>query len=242
MFNISIQKNLKAILIPGLVFQSIVTGGGFATGREIVQYCIRHGIAFPWILITILIFFIVLNFLMIETARLFQAFDYRSWGQKIIPKLWIVLDVLFVAMAILVCSIVISGAVEVVQDIIAIPAIVSLFISIVIIVLITAGGKKYVLTTKIFGACFLMLGYLMFLFFSISNFGNSLYHNVHTFGNVHGWWISALEYVGYNTVALPACLYTFQYVKSRKQALLASVFSGFMVIIPMLFVSLSVLS
>ena len=33
----------KKYLLPGFIFQSIVIGGGYGTGREIVEYFLRHG-------------------------------------------------------------------------------------------------------------------------------------------------------------------------------------------------------
>ncbi len=33
----------KAYLLPGFVFQSIVIGGGYGTGRELVEFFLREG-------------------------------------------------------------------------------------------------------------------------------------------------------------------------------------------------------
>ncbi|HXV87244.1 MAG TPA: hypothetical protein VD793_11115, partial [Gemmatimonadales bacterium] len=35
----------RKYLLPGLVFQSIITGGGYGTGRELVEFFLQYG---PW--------------------------------------------------------------------------------------------------------------------------------------------------------------------------------------------------
>lgn len=235
-------SKIRAIIIPGLVFQSVVTGGGFATGREIVQYCLRHGVAFIWILLIVFSAFTLLFFLLIETAKRFKAYDYRSWAKKVLPKFWIVLDVLFIMMAILVCAIVLSGAVEVLQDIIAIPAILGMSGAILIIGLISFGGRKLVLFTKVIGALLLTFGYLAFAIGSIQNSTKELLSTSTMIVSKDSWLFSALEYVGYNTVALPACLYALTDIKSTKQSIIASIIAGILLVIPMFLVAISILT
>lgn len=33
----------KTYLLPGLVFQSVIIGGGYGTGREIAEFFLSHG-------------------------------------------------------------------------------------------------------------------------------------------------------------------------------------------------------
>lgn len=62
-------------LLPAIIIQSVLIGGGFATGREIVQYGAKFG-ALGWLGgIGILFGFIVMAVLMFEFARKYKAFE-----------------------------------------------------------------------------------------------------------------------------------------------------------------------
>ena len=65
------------LILPGVILQSVLIGGGYATGREIVEFGATYG-ALGWIAgLAILVGFGLMAFLMFEIARRFQVFDYR---------------------------------------------------------------------------------------------------------------------------------------------------------------------
>lgn len=69
-------------ILPGIILQSVLIGGGFATGREIVEYGAKFG-ALGWLGgIGIFIGFTVMAILSFELTRMFQAYDYRSLLKK----------------------------------------------------------------------------------------------------------------------------------------------------------------
>lgn len=38
------MEKLKRIIIPGIIFQAVIIGGGYISGREAMEYCIKFGI------------------------------------------------------------------------------------------------------------------------------------------------------------------------------------------------------
>src|SRR5699024_11610473 len=75
-----------------VVIQSTLIGGGYATGREVVQYGAGYG-ALGWITgLTILVGFAIMAFLMFEIARLFRAYDYRSLVKQVLGPFWFLYD------------------------------------------------------------------------------------------------------------------------------------------------------
>ena len=63
---------------PGFVLMSVLIGGGFATGREIVQYGGQYG-ARGWIVgLSIALVFSIICMVSFEIARKYKAYDYRS--------------------------------------------------------------------------------------------------------------------------------------------------------------------
>src|SRR5699024_7665393 len=93
----------------GVVIQSTLIGGGYATGREVVAYGGKFG-AIGWITgLTILVGFAVMAFLMFEVARLFRAYDYRSLVKQILGPFWFLYDIIYFLLAILMISIVVAA-------------------------------------------------------------------------------------------------------------------------------------
>src|SRR5690349_384890 len=104
-------ESIFRILLPGFVFLSLITGGGFATGQEVVQFCLSHGKHSVSFMAVVLVALILLMYLTAETARAFHAYDYRTWARAMLPgRTWIALEIVYFAMTVLVCAIVLSAA------------------------------------------------------------------------------------------------------------------------------------
>src|SRR5204862_3242724 len=70
----------KRYLTPGLAFVAAVIGGGYATGRELVEFFLPAGAAggLLGMVVTMLVWSLVLA-ASFELARRARAFDYRSF-------------------------------------------------------------------------------------------------------------------------------------------------------------------
>lgn len=227
-----------AALIPGFVFLSLITGGGFATGQEVVQYCLAHGKhAFSFVSV-VFVAIVLLTYLTAETARHFQAYDYRTWARAMLPgPSWILLELVYFAMTILVCAIVLSAAASVLGTVSVLPGMFGLLLAAAVSLVLTAIGRRAVIATKLIGALLLALGYLSFAFLvatpaTIPELARS--------SGTPGWLRDALLYVGYNAVAFPAALYTLRDLKSRSQSLAAAVFAGSITVIAFLSVMVAI--
>ncbi|MBN1504707.1 MAG: hypothetical protein JW952_06590 [Candidatus Eisenbacteria bacterium] len=232
-------RRVTRVLVPGLVFQSVVTGGGFATGREIVEYCVRHGLGGIGVLVVSAVGFGILFFLAAEIARVYRVFDYRSWARVFLGPAWPVLDLIYGAMAVLVCAIVVSAAVEVLFRVVALPAAVGVMGAVVLGAAIVAWGRTAVMATKLIGATILSAGYGLFAIASLSRAG--AWRDILAHGRVNGWALSGLEYVCYNAVALPACLYAFDLLRTRAEVVASSVAAALLIVVPMGLVATAVL-
>ena len=74
------MRNLQRLLIPGAVLQSVMIGGGYGTGREVVEYFTRFG-AGPGLFGLVLagVGIAVVFALSLELARRAGAYDYRTF-------------------------------------------------------------------------------------------------------------------------------------------------------------------
>ena len=67
------RATFKRIVLPGIILQSVLIGGGYATGREIVEYGARFG-ANGWVSgLAIFFGFSLMAMLSIEACRQWQV-------------------------------------------------------------------------------------------------------------------------------------------------------------------------
>lgn len=228
-----------ATVLPAIVFLSVITGGGFATGREVIQYCLRHGPGGAlWVTVAVFVALTILLFLTIESARRFDVYDYRRWARVMLPRGGhVVLELVFVAMTVLVCAIVLSSASAVLETVALMPGAAGLLIAALLTFALTAVGRRAVIATKVVGALMLASGYVMFAIVTVEP---DSVGRVFTDTGESGWAGSAMLYVGYNAVALPASLYAMRGIRSRGQAAIASLTAAVVTMIAFASVALTI--
>lgn len=100
----------RTYVVPAAVFQSVIVGGGYATGREVVEYVSRHGDSGGLIAcgVIAMLFGIVLatSFALAHRLRLT---DYRHFLRALLGRGWVVYEVLFVALLVVVIAVVASA-------------------------------------------------------------------------------------------------------------------------------------
>src|SRR5690606_16491620 len=75
----------KAYLLPGFVFQSIVIGGGYGTGRELVEFFLREGPAPGYLgMVTAMLIWGLILALGFELARVGRNYDYRTFSKALL--------------------------------------------------------------------------------------------------------------------------------------------------------------
>ena len=101
----------RKYLLPGFVFQSIVIGGGYGTGRELVEFFLTEGPAGGYLgmLISTVIWGVILA-LSFELARAGRFFDYRTFLSSLLGRGWVAFEVLYVLQVILTVAVVGSAS------------------------------------------------------------------------------------------------------------------------------------
>ena len=100
------SSTFQKYILPGLVFQSIVIGGGYGTGRELVEFFLTDGPAagFLGILVSTIIWSVVLA-IGFEFARVQKAYDYRTFINGLLGKGWMAFEVVYIVGMVLVISV-----------------------------------------------------------------------------------------------------------------------------------------
>jgi len=226
-------------VLPGVILQSVLIGGGYATGREIVEFGGKFG-ALGWLGgIGIFIGFTIISILTFEIARIYRTYNYKSLVEKFAGKGWILYDVIYILLAILIIAIMASAAGEIVQNTLGIPYWGGVVGVIIIVGILNFYGSWLIERFETYGTIALYIGYIIF---SAIVIGATWGHAKEVFATGDTSFVgptgvgavlwTGVVYVGYNLAVYPAALFTLERQTSRKETVWAGVISGILMTIP----------
>ena len=98
-------------LLPGFVFQSVVIGGGYGTGRELAEFFLTNGPIgglLSMVLVSTVIWSAVCA-VTFEFARVFRAGDYRTLFTHLLGRGWILFEICYLLLLIIILAAMASG-------------------------------------------------------------------------------------------------------------------------------------
>lgn len=226
-------------LLPGIILQSVLMGGGYATGREIIEYGGKFG-AYGWIsgLFTF-IAFAVIAVLTFELARIYRIYDYKSILKQIIGKAWPVYDILYVILLFLIISIMASATGEILQQTIGLNYMVGVVILILIVAFLNFFGSAFIAKFETYGTIALYAAYIIFTIMVITTKKDNIADVMATANTSFTpdaslglivW--TGIIYAAYNLAAVPAGLFTLRAQTKRKEAVISGIIGAFLMTVP----------
>lgn len=234
----------RTYLLPGFVFQSVVIGGGYATGRELIEFFFATGPlgGVLGLLVAGLVFGLVLA-AGFEFARITGAYDYRSFCRALLGRVWVVYEIAFVALLLLILSIIASAAGELVTSSFSVSSSIGTIILLALIALLTFYGADMI-KRVLAGWSFLLYGVYITLFaLVLLQFGNEISHTFISAEGSASWVNSGILYAGYNLAILPTVLFAVKGQSTRLEAIGSGLIAGAIAVVPavLFFVSLMAL-
>ncbi len=238
--SISSATFFKRIFLPGIILQSVLIGGGYATGREIVEYGGKFG-AGGWISgLAIFFGFSLMTFLSIEASRYWKVYDYKSLLNKLIGPGWIVYEIVYLLMAILIIAVMASAAGEILNQTLNFNKWVGVVLITVVVGFLNYKGEETIAKLETIGSVALFIAYFLFTFTVFASKSSEIAQvftdwNTSYLPESPGIGIllwTGILYVGYNLGVYPASFFTFKDVHSRKESAIAAIISGLMMTIP----------
>lgn len=233
----------RRYLMPGLVFQGVLIGGGYGTGREIVEYFLQFGprggilglfgVALPiWALVLAVTF---------EFARKFETYDYRSLLTKLLGRFWISFEVFYVALLLIVLAVVGSAAGVLLSDFFGIPYFIGVVTMLGAVGLLTFKGSGLIEKSFSVWSIFIYLVYLVFLVLCLARFGDEIGANLAKGSPLPGWALAGFKYGLYNMCVIPAILFCVRHIETRRQALSAGLIAALLGLLPAFLFYLAIL-
>lgn len=226
-------------LLPGVLLQSVLIGGGYATGREIYSYGAKFG-AMGWISgITIGIGFALFAFLTFEICRMYKVYDYKNFIKQVIGPFWPVMDVLTVLIGILLIAVMAAATGSIFEQA-NMPNILGSVVIVVICGFLNFKGSKLIEKFESVGTILLYGGYILFTIIVIANRGSNISKVFSTMDTsaVDGrvtvglaiW--TGILYVAYNINAIPMGMFSLTRQTKRKETIISGIIAGLLMVIP----------
>lgn len=232
-------SGIMRYLLPGIILQSVLMGGGYATGREIIEYGGKFG-AYGWIsgLFTFATF-AVIAILTFELARIYRIYDYKSILKQIVGKGWPIYDVLYVILLFLIISIMASATGEILQQTIGLDYMVGVVILILVVAFLNFFGSAFIAKFETYGTIALYAAYIIFTIMVITTKKTeiaSVFAVQDTSFTPNAsvglaiW--TGIIYATYNLSSIPAGLFTLRAQTKRKEAVISAIIGAFLMTVP----------
>lgn len=220
--------------LPAFTFMAVVIGGGYATGRELVEFFMPAGPVggLLGMLVTAVVWSVIFA-LSLEFARVTQSFDYRSFFEQLLGRGWVLFEITFLALLLIILAVLGAASGEIAADILGAPSWTGTVVFLVFIALLAWLGTKAIEVFFSAWGMLLVVAYVGFMFVCVSAFGESIVANiVAADGPGAGWFRGGVTYAGYNIMVMPALLFCARHQIRRREALVAGALAGPIAILP----------
>lgn len=229
------SRFFRVYVIPGAVFQSVMVGGGYGTGREIVEFFTRYG--FFGGLLGLGVAFIALAAILAltyEFARLNRVYDYRNFFKCLLGRFWVAFEILMVFQFLIVLAVMASASGNILRDNFGLPYVVGLAIMLTVVGVLTFHGRELIARVLTYWSFFLYAVFITFFILVMSRFGDGFFEQAARTGVVEGWAGSGLKYALYNVAGAPLLLYVARNFETRREAVTSGIVAGVIAVVPAL--------
>ena len=236
-------SRFRTYVMPGLVFQGVLIGGGYGTGREIVEYFMRFGPLggiLGMFAVTLPLWAVMLA-VTFEFSRKFGTYDYRSLLMHLLGRFWVVFELFYVTLLVIVLAVVGSAAGVLLRDFFGIPYLVGVVMMLGAVGFLTFKGSGLIEKSFSVWSIIIYVVYLAFLVVSALRFGHGIGANLVRGETLPGWALGAFKYGLYNMCVIPAILFCVRHIETRRQAISAGVIAALIGLLPAFFFYLAIL-
>ncbi len=224
----------KKYFVPALVFQGVLIGGGYGTGREIVEYFMKYGPLggiLGMFLVTLVVWSLILA-LTFEFSRKFRHYDYRSLLKNLLGRFWVSFELLYILLLVIVLAVVGSASGVLLRDHLGIPYLVGVSIMLISCAFLTFKGSNLIEKFLSAWSIFIYVVYGIFLVVALLKFSPMIEKNLAS-GIIHSRWaLGGFKYGLYNMCVIPAILFCIRHIETRKEAILSGIIAALVGIIP----------
>lgn len=220
-------------LMPGLVFQGVVIGGGYATGRELIEFFAPSGAvggllgmavaALLWGLVMAVSF---------ELCRMTRSYDYMTFFRALLGRFWWSFEILLFVLMVLILGVVSAAAGEIANHLTGVPPLLGTLALLVAVGILVFYGSAVI---ERFMSAWSILLYVTFgtlVVAALFTFGDDIAARYESASIGNAWFIDGIRYAGYNVACVPTVFFCLRHLETRREAMTAGLLAGPMGMIP----------
>lgn len=224
----------RRYFLPGLICQSIVIGGGYGTGRELVEFFLVKSQGPLGGLLAIGVttaIFSTVSMVTFELARVWGAFDYRHFFQRLLGPGWRIFEGCYLGLLLIILAVAAAAAGSIAEETFGLDYWIGVGIVMLAVGGLVFGGNKSI--ERFFSAWSILLYglYVVFFLWCLKSFGPLISENLTAEPIGTSWLVAGVSYAGYNLTA-PFVLATLRLHQTRREAFIAGALTGPLVMIP----------
>lgn len=224
----------QAILLPPLVFQSIMIAGGYGTGQEFLVFFLNHGpLAGLLGIVVVTIPVLSLSALVAyEFARLHRAYDYRTFFRALLGRGWVLWEAGFLLTLVVLFGVIGSAAGEILRTTFSLPYWVGTIGLMSMVALIVSQSNTLIERLLAGWAVLLYAAYILFFAVGLTRFGAHLPDSASWGGLETPWLTSGARYAALQLSILPAMFFCLPHIRTRREAFTAGLLTGPVAMVP----------
>ncbi len=227
------HSTFNRIILPGLAFKAVVIGGGYATGRELVEFFMPSGIVGG---LYGMLFAMVLWSAVCAVTFLFAfrvgATDYEGFFRALLGKFDFIFEIIYFAFLILVLSVFGSAAGEIGASLFGLPSIIGTLVLVLAVLTVCSAGQGAAEAVFKYVSVLLYGVYAIFLALSMWYFGASIGEAFSRPAPTTGWALGGLTYASYNVIGAALILPVLRHLQSGRDAVVAGLLAGPLAMVP----------
>ena len=223
----------RRFLLPGFVFQGVTIGGGYATGRELIEFFMPPGPVggLLGMAVSMLVFSAVLA-ASFELVRLTLSYDYKSFFRLLLGRAWFLFEIAYVLLLVIVLSVIGAAAGEILRNTFGLPPLVGTLSLMGVIGLLVFYGSDLVERATASISIALYGAYIGLIAWSLSSFGDQIAAHFANTPVGSGWFTGGIRYAGYNLAGAVAVFFCIRHAVRPGDALIAGALAGPIAMLP----------
>jgi uncharacterized membrane protein YkvI len=226
-------SSLNRFVLPGLAFKAVVIGGGYATGRELVEFFMPSGpvgglygmllAMVAWSLICALTFLLAFKL---------NAHDYQSFFRALLGRFDVTFEIIYFAYLILILAVFGSAAGAIGAAVLGLPMLVGTLALVLAVLVVCAAGQGAAEAVFKYVSVLLYSVYAIFLVLSLWAFSPQIAHGLQAQVPTTGWITGGLTYASYNVIGAVLILPVLRHLKRERDAVISGLLAGPLAMIP----------
>lgn len=226
---------VNRFILPGLAFKACVIGGGYATGRELVEFFLSSGPVNG--LKAMLVAMSMWSLICAGTfAFAFQTkrINYKDFFCALLGRYGVVFEIIYFGLTILVLSVFGAAAGEIGKSLFDLPRIVGTVAIATAILGVAYSGQTGVERLFKYVSILLYVAYAAFFVVTLSKVGGDIKASFRVPGQAAPWLANAVSFCSYNVIGAVMILPVLRHQTRTRDAVVAGLLSGPLAMLPAL--------